>query len=196
MTALWTHPGSKFTLGTIDGEHVTIAAQYNPKELAFSTSATWNPHANPFTEHAGRTCRAFYEYGTTDSRTLAVELLFDSYEQRERDGSVISLEPIIARLESLVVPIDPSSHDRWKRRPQLCVAVWGGARPFRCIVLTVATKITMMSPDGDVQRASCTVTLREVDVVSMMTADGEDGAGLAKTSEQRLVARSRRRVRS
>jgi hypothetical protein len=175
-TKLWTHGGAKFTLGTIDGEPITIAAQYNPKELAFSTSATWNAHANPFHAKPGRGCRSFYEYGSTDSRTLTVELLFDSYEERsdpKNSNSFVSIEPLVAQLEALVVPIDPSSSHTYNRRPQLCVAVWGGARPFRCIVQSVATKVTMMSKNGDHQRAICTVTLKEVDAVAMLAQDRE-----------------------
>jgi len=106
------------------------------------------------------------EYGTTEPRTLTLELLFDGYEE----GKPIAEH--VENLERLTLPVDMSSKVVSKRRPQLCVAVWGN-QSMRCVVTSVATKLTMFATDGSPLRATCTVVLKEVDVIAMMKADGD-----------------------
>jgi hypothetical protein len=162
---LWTHRGNKFVIGTLHGEMVEIEAQYNPKELARTSSATWNVHPNTSARHSkvGENHR-WMEYGTTEPRTLTVELTFDGYEE----GA--SIAPIVEKLESLTIPIDMRSRLASERRPQLCVAVWG-TQKLRCVVKSVATKLTMFDVSGEPLRAICTVVLQEIDAVAMMDAD-------------------------
>ncbi len=189
----WTHTGDKFTIGTIDGAQVEITAQYNPKEIAFASTASWNVHKGTNGGQANSDeCHVALDYGSTESRTLTVELLFDGYEEN------LSVDPMVHQLEKLLVPIDPSSSKARKRRPQLCVAVWGTARPFRCVVLSVQSKITMFSRSGTPLRAICNVTLKEVDTVSMLANDTYRGnrvrAGRAnQAGDNRALDRSQGR---
>jgi len=164
---LWTHAGNKFVIATVHGELLEIEAQYNPKELGRTTTASWQPHPNTSTKQSptgddGR----WLEYGSTEPRTLTVELLFDGYEQG------ISVAPIVDKLERLTIPVDMRSRNRSERRPQICVAVWGKQK-LRCVVTSVTTKLTMFSPSGDPLRATCTVALKEVDAIAMMKADDD-----------------------
>ena len=170
MNGFWSPPGDKFTIGTVDGELFQVGAQYNPKELAFTSSASWH-------EKAKATDCLWFEYTTSESRTLTVELLFDGYENRT------SVEPLIAQLEGLTMPSGSM------RRPQLCVAVWGKAAAFRCIVQSVATKLTMFSHKGEPLRATCTVVLKEVDVCNMLEGGRTEDAGLVAA---RARSKSRR----
>ena len=165
---LWTHIGDKFTIGTIHGELVQIEAQYNPKELAFTASASWGqlPKTNGG-KAKGRTSYKMLEYSGTESRTLTIELLFDGFEER------ISVQPEVDKLEGMTTPVDPNSSRSSDRRPQLCVAIWGKGRPFRCVVTSVATKLTMFHQDGRPLRAICTVTLKECDAVAMLHNEDE-----------------------
>lgn len=161
----WTHNGNKFVIGTIHGAPIEVVAQYNPKELARQAAATWNPHPNTSAKYASTgESQMWSEYRTTAPRTLTVELLFDGYEEG------ISIAPIVEDLERLTIPVDMSSRDESKRRPQLCVAVWG-QQQLRCVVTSVATKLTMFDDAGAPLRATCTVVLTEVDVVAMMKSD-------------------------
>ena len=162
---LWTHGGNKFAIGTLHGELIEIEAQYNPKELARTSAATWNPHPNT----SGRQSKTgedhrWLEYGTTEPRTLTIELTFDGYED------AISIAPIVAKLESLTIPVDMRSKRASERRPQLCSAVWG-TQKLRCVGQSVATKLTMFDRSGEPLRAVSTVVLKEVDAVAMMDAD-------------------------
>ena len=95
---------------------------------------------------------------------MSVELLFDGYETG--GGAVLSS---IQSLETLASVIDPSSTDENRRRPHLCVVTWGagGMPSFRCVIESLSTKYTMFSSEGAVLRATCTVKLKEADVVSM-----------------------------
>ena len=164
---LWTHHGSKFVIGTLHGEKIEITAQYNPKELARQATASWTAHPNTAARHSklGEN-HLWMEYGTTEPRTLTLELLFDGYEE----GKPIAEH--VENLERLTLPVDMSSKVVSKRRPQLCVAVWGN-QSMRCVVTSVATKLTMFATDGQPLRATCTVVLKEVDVIAMMKADGD-----------------------
>jgi contractile injection system tube protein len=162
---LWTPPGDKFTIATIDGKAMDIAAQYNPNEMAFQSAATWNENAS---SHGGpKASSKWLEYGSSAARTLTVELLFDGYEEG------LPVEGWVAKLESLTQPVDLKTTRAALRRPQLCVAVWGQAKQFRCVVQSVATKLTKFLADGRPVRAVCTVTLKEVDVATMLEHDGE-----------------------
>lgn len=169
---LWTHKGDKFVIGTLHGELIEIAAQYNPKELARHAAASWSPHPNTSARQSktGETSM-WMEYGTTEPRTLTLELMFDGYEER------LSIAPLVEQLERLTSPVDMRSAKISERRPQLCVAVWGNQK-FRCVVISVATKLTMFDTDGTPLRAVCTVALTEIDAVAVM--DGEnDNTNLA-----------------
>jgi phage protein U len=70
----------------------------------------------------------------------------------------------------------PSSADENKRRPHLCVATWGKTvQDFTCVIESISTKYTMFSEDGIPLRATCTVKLKEADVVAR-AQDSADGA--------------------
>jgi len=161
----WTHKGNKFVIGTLHDRPLEITAQYNPKELARQASATWTPHPNTSAKHSpSADTHLWMEYGTTAPRTLTLELLFDGYEEG------ISIAKLVEDLESLTMPINMGSSKPSERRPQACVAVWG-SQSLRCVVTSVATKLTMFDSSGEPLRAICNVTLQEVDVTAMMKAD-------------------------
>jgi hypothetical protein len=162
---LWTHRGNKFVIGTLHGELVEIEAQYNPKEVGRQAAASWNAHATPPASHVkGADNYRFLEYGNTDPRVITVELLFDGYEEG------VTIAPLVEKLENLTIPVDMQSPRPSERRPQLCVAVWG-TQTLRCVVQSVATKLTMFALTGEPLRAVCTIVLKEADAVAMMRAD-------------------------
>lgn len=167
--------GDKLVLATVDndGPQLEVTAQYNPKELALQAQATWNKasnaHAgNPATSHDLR-----LEYASTDPQTYAFDLLFDGVEE---GGSVRDL---IHRLVKLTQPRNMGSKRAKDRRPPLCIAIWGGEPAFRCVVTSVATKITAFAADGAPLRATCTIALKEADIVSMWNDDDARDGGRA-----------------
>ena len=167
---LYTPKGNKFVIGTVTGKPLEITAQYNPKELARTANAAWTPHPNTSAKQSksGDTS-SWMEYGTSEPRSLVLELLFDGYEEG------ISIADKVEQLESLTLPLDRQSNIQENRHPQLCVAVWG-SQQLRCVVVSVATKLTMFDASGEPLRATCSVTLKEVDVVAMMKREHAAGA--------------------
>ena len=167
---LYTPKGNKFVIGTVTGKTLEITAQYNPKELARTANAAWHPHPNTSAKKSksGDSLVAM-EYGTSEPRSVVLELLFDGYEE----GFPIS--GLVNDLESLTLPLDRQSLTPEDRHPQLCVAVWG-SQQLRCIVVSVTTKLTMFDASGEPLRATCSVTLKEVDVVAMMKQEHATGA--------------------
>ncbi|HEX4453690.1 MAG TPA: hypothetical protein VH143_22625 [Kofleriaceae bacterium] len=163
---LFTPPTEKFVIGTLDGgEHqIEVTAQYNPKELSLQAQARWDAVNGNGKKPAGG--NQPLAWGGTDPQIMTVELLFDGVEEN------ISVRPLIDALISLTEPREMKSNDAWNRRPPLCVAIWGSdPRKFRCIVQTVATKITMFNPQGLPLRATSTVTLKEANVLVMWSSD-------------------------
>ncbi|HEX7699532.1 MAG TPA: hypothetical protein VF403_02385 [Kofleriaceae bacterium] len=174
---LWTHKGNKFVIGTLQGEPLEITAQYNPKELSRSASAAWNVHPNTSArQSASGETNIWMEYKSTEPRSLTLELVFDGYEEG------ISVAPLVEQLESLTLPKDMSSRTLSDRHPRACVAVWG-KQSLRCVVLSVATKLSMFDESGEPLRATCTITLKETDVVAMMAGD-KDKSGFQTRQQQ------------
>lgn len=137
----------------------TVRAQYNPKELQVDKNVPWQKknqanQANPTGLHL--------EFTGAEGRTMSVELLFDEYEKP--NGSVAKA---VKDLNWMASVLESTSTDENKRRPHLCLCTWGGAvKAFQCVIESLSVKYTMFSPAGDPLRATCTVKLKEADVVS------------------------------
>jgi len=145
-------------IGSTD-DSTTVKAQYNPKELQIDKNVPWQKknqanQANPTGLHL--------EFTGAEGRTMSVELLFDEYEKP--NGSVAKA---IKDLNWMASVLESTSKDENKRRPHLCLATWGGTvTAFQCVIESLSTKYTMFSPAGAPLRATCTVKLKEADVVS------------------------------
>jgi phage protein U len=155
-------------IGSVDDGGLTVTAQYNPKELQVDKNIPWSKknqanQANPTGLHL--------EFTGAEGRTMSVELLFDEYEKP--NGSVAAA---VAALNKMASVIDGESSDENKRRPHLCLAAWGSTvSSFKCVIESLSTKYTMFSESGAPLRATCTVKLKEADVVSK-ASDSPAGA--------------------
>jgi hypothetical protein len=155
------------TIASVD-TGIRVSAQYNPKELQIDMSVPWqkNPQANKSPDKGIQ-----LEFTGAEGRTMSLDLLFDGYEKNR---------PVIGKvklLNTMASVLQPGSTDENLRRPHLCVVTWGFTVPaFRCVIESLSTKFTMFSPEGAPLRATCTVKLKEADVVSMAKSDGAGGA--------------------
>lgn len=64
---------------------------------------------------------------------------------------------------------EPGSTHAYLRRAHHCVVAWGGvdgARRFHCVIDSLSTEVTMLSPAGLPLRATCTLKLQEVKMLS------------------------------
>ncbi len=157
----------KISIASLDDRGLHIKAQYNPKDLQVDLTVPWQKHnqANKSNEQG-----IHLEFTGADGRELTVELLFDAYESKG------SIKDQIATIYKLASVIKAGSKKEDERRPHRCVVTWGTTvENFRCVIESVSTKYTMFTDDGTPVRATCTVKLKEADVVSM--AQGGSGGG-------------------
>lgn len=160
---LWSHKIEKLTIGSLDDVHLHVVAQYNPRELQIDKQIPWTPPDHLPSAEGGRdSAHGVVEITAAATRSTSIELLFDGYEDHR------SVQPQIDKLERLSSPREPGSPDETLRRPHHCVVAWGvtGTRPFRCVIETLTTRVTMFAPDGAPLRATCTVKLKEVNVLA------------------------------
>jgi hypothetical protein len=175
------HPTAKttgvITIGSVDEKTLTVEAQYNPKELQIDRTVPWqkNPQSNKAPEKGIQ-----LEFTGAEGRTMAVEMLFDGYEKNDTKAVMDNVK-VLNTLASVRKPGNP---DENLRRPHLCVVTWGKAdnsmwgtsdNKFQCVIDSLSIKYTMFSPEGEPLRATCTVHLKEADVVKMAADDGAGG---------------------
>jgi hypothetical protein len=159
-------------IGSVDDD-TTVEAQYNPKELQIDKNVPWQKknqanQANPTGLHL--------EFTGAEGRTMSVELLFDEYEKP--NGTVAKA---VKDLNWMASVLESTSKDENKRRPHLCLATWGDTvKSFQCVIESLSTKYTMFGLDGSPLRATCTVKLKEADVVSR-AADSPSGTAAPGT---------------
>ena len=158
-------------------------AQYNPKDLTIDKKVPWSKHSytNKGNDMASKgRGHIAYEFTGAEGRTVTLELLFDAFGG---DANAVDVPAQVAQLELLAAVKDPSSADEDKRRPPLCLVVWGKSLPsFTCVITQLTTKYTMFNKDGYPLRATCTVVLQEADSLSTKDAEHKDpdaGAGAA-----------------
>ena len=162
----------KISIGSLDDEGLTVVAQYNPKELQIDKSVPWSKvnEANKSNQKSDQGQGIHLEFTGAEGRSLSVEMLFDGYET---NGYNVDVASQVAILEKLASVREPGSTKEEMRRPHRCVAKWGQALDsFRCVIESLSTKYTMFDETGKPLRATCTVKLKEADVVSM----GKKGA--------------------
>ena len=117
------------------------------------------------------------------------------------------MQGILSNLETLATPTDHTSGNETKRRPHYCVVTWGqGERaafaPFRCVIESVTTKITMFAKDGAPLRMIANVKVREARMqddarfeasLARQLATAASNAARRATDEERSDAEWRRR---
>ncbi|HUJ61582.1 MAG TPA: hypothetical protein VLX92_23920 [Kofleriaceae bacterium] len=163
----------KISIGSLDDTSIGVTAQYNPKELQVDLTVPWSKvnQANN-----SNTQGIHLEFTGAEGREVTVELLFDGYEQ----GASVADQ--VGALQTLASVWKPDSKKENERRPHRCIAKWGSTlSSFRCVIESLSTKYTMFSDKGVPLRATCTVKLKEADVVSM--AQGGDASSSSDDSD-------------
>jgi hypothetical protein len=179
---------AKLTIASLDAS-VEVSAQYNPKELQVDKTVPWskvNQANQSTTANAGGSGGKgiHLEFTGAEGRSMSVELLFDGYEHdgdTSKSGGTGKVKDLIGKLERMASVLEPDSPDENRRRPHRCVVTWGdgGMPSFRCVIESLSTKYTMFSSNGVPLRATCTVKLKEADVVSMAKTPPSGGAAPA-----------------
>jgi hypothetical protein len=155
----------KVEIGSLDDSSVKVTAQFNPKELTVDKSVPWTKKERNFSE------KVQIEFTGSEARTLSMELLFDGYED---DKSVESQLTTLTKLASAVVDPQKKKAKEVEKRPHHVTVTWGAYQeadhallPFKGVIESLQTKLTMFAPDGKILRATCNVKFKEADSVSI-----------------------------
>ena len=157
---------TKISIGSLDGGPV-VTAQYNPKELQIDKSIPWSKvnEANKSNSGSDQSQGIHLEFTGAEGRTMSVELFFDGFEP---NGNKVDVAKKVKDLETLASVIQPGALKEDLRRPHRCVVTYGKTiDSFRCVIESLSTKYMMFDDGGNPLRATCTVKLKEADVVSM-----------------------------
>lgn len=168
---------AKLAIGSLDDSRISVEAHYNPKELGAAREVPWSTR--------NQSKDAFdIEFTGSQPRTMELEMLFDCYEQE----AGVTVQDQLDVLEVLANPRDPHAKDAELLRPHYCVVTWGekGMHPMRCVILSLATKVTMFATDGTPRRATANVKIREVRI---HRSDVDAGFDAQVTAAARRAAR-------
>ena len=157
---------TKISIGSLDGGP-TVTAQYNPKELQIDKSVPWSKvnEANKSNSGSDQSQGIHLEFTGAEGRTMSVELFFDGFEP---NGNTVNVAQKVKDLETLASVIQPGAVKEDLRRPHRCLVKYGKTiDSFRCVIESLSTKYMMFDDGGNPLRATCTVKLKEADVVSM-----------------------------
>ena len=154
----------KIQIGSLD-DHSHVEAQYNPKELQIDKTVPWSKVNEANKSNTGDSQGIHLEFTGAEGRSMSVELFFDGYEP---NGNTVNVAQKVKDLETLASVIQPGALKEDLRRPHRCVVTYGKTiDSFRCVIESLSTKYTMFDDGGNPLRATCTVKLKEADVVSM-----------------------------
>jgi hypothetical protein len=123
---------------------VDLTVCFNPKELQIEKHAKWEPIHHNRDEPTAM-------FGPTEPAHLSVNLLFDTYEEKE---SVY--EQYIVHLEKLVHIVDDSV-----MRPPLSLFIWGSFC-FQGVVESLSQKYTMFISNAMPVRCECSLRMVKV----------------------------------
>jgi len=130
-----------------------VEANFNPKELTIEKSIPWNKHKSSKGDNP------VLEFTDAEPKSLAIELLFDTYESRE---NVYTKH--VRVLESFTLIMGGSGANADKKRPPMCMFLWGRAFPsFLGVIESLSTKYTMFLTDGTPVRATCTIKMKQAE---------------------------------
>jgi len=155
---------AKLSIASLDRTDLFVDAQYNPKELQLSHTVGWTDHKST----TGQSSELLSEFGGANPQTMQIELLFDGFETDGVAGRY-KVAKHIERLKQMTMVIEPTSKNPDKRRPHYCVVVWGngGLPKLRCVIEAMTTKYTMFSAEGEVLRATVTISVKEINIETM-----------------------------
>jgi nucleoid-associated protein YgaU len=141
-----------------------IEVLFNPNTYSISKSVSWNGAAAD-SSTAGQTERRknapALQFGGGQSRSLALELFFDTTEEtNDTRKDVRNLTNKIVKLTRIVRDLDP-------QRPPVCVVSWGKETPpgsdfpFIGVVSQLTQRFNLFLADGRPVRATLTLTFTE-----------------------------------
>ena len=144
----------KATLAKLEGGKSVdpkLSVLFNPKELTFSKSNTWNPKKTP------KENTPELEFGGGGSASLKLQLYFDTYAE----GADVR-QKYLNQIYKWV-RVDPKLKEKKtdKGRPPEVRFDWGGKVIFDGVIQSLSERFTLFLPNGTPVRAVVDLTLTE-----------------------------------
>ena len=156
----FTSPPGKLTIVAIDEPQGKVTAQYNPTELSVDKSIPWNKHKNP----KGNV--PMLEFTNAENRTMSMDLFFDAFSYR--DNTVYQDGDVRHKIEGLTkLTMIKESGPESERHPPRVLVVFGMGVWFRGVITSLKIKYTMFRSNGIPVRATCSISIKEVDAVQL-----------------------------
>ncbi|APR86357.1 Hypothetical protein A7982_11706 [Minicystis rosea] len=137
--------------GQYDGK---IKALFNPSQLSFSKSLSWERVDAASTPNEGT--YGAVQFKTSEPETLSVSLFFDTYGEGAGDG-LLSLAPG-ASAKSVLPYLDEVAAlarlDRELHRPPMCELRWGKVLLLTGVLESMSRQISLFLADGTPVRAT------------------------------------------
>lgn len=131
----------KATITNLDTNEV-VTVLFNPQEYQLEKSTPWQEHAIVGLDMPE------VEFTTGSRRSLAMELFFDTYEEKK------DVREFTDKIENLLY-VNPDTH-----RPPILLFAWGKL-DFKCVLEHLKQRFTMFLEDGTPVRAVLGVVFRE-----------------------------------
>ena len=122
-----------------------IYVMFNPETYSFNKSNSFNEIAIPGLDSP------IIQYSKGNTRTLSLDLFFDSYEKSE------DVRIYTKKIEQLLYTDDTKA-------PPVCIFTWGSFT-FKCVVESVNSKYEMFLSSGVPVRANLSISLKEYEKV-------------------------------
>jgi len=136
----------------------SIEVMFNPKELSFSRSNSWNQDESP------KANSPLIEFKSGGSTTLKLQLFFDTYKM-SRNGKAENVHDMYTKKILAMMDIDQTWTDKknQKGRPPNVLFHWGKMVGFEAVITSINQRFTLFLPtDGTPVRTLLDVTLTEV----------------------------------
>ncbi|MGH3612865.1 MAG: LysM peptidoglycan-binding domain-containing protein [Pseudonocardia sp.] len=147
-----------------------IVALFNPAELGFSRSVSWEEKKVAVQAYGATWADATQQFVAVAPETLRLELFFDTYESRDGVSAAALLAPTnpfatgdasdVTRHTSRVADLALPDFDL--HRPPVCWLTWGTHVLFRGVLTQLDQRLTMFLPDGTPVRATLNCTFVEL----------------------------------
>jgi hypothetical protein len=137
---------------------------FNPDQITFTKSNTWNYHPTTGQSLPGGS------FGSSTPATLQVTLIFDGTEHGEDVGAIIdklvALTKVDESLDNGSAPVAPRSRTppppTPQHRPPTVQFLWGTYLSFTAVIQRIVSKYTLFLDNGTPVRASVDVTFLQV----------------------------------
>jgi hypothetical protein len=153
---------------------------FNPKELTFSRSITWNPSKSP------KENQPEVEFGGGGAASLKLQLLFDTYVTT-KDGTPVEVE--VSKIEDVRkkylnllyqwtrVDKDLVEKNSKKGRPPEVRFHWGEI-VFEGVIQSISQRLTLFLPNGRPVRAVVDLTMTESHDAKMFEKQNPTSGGV------------------